>query len=261
LSQPDGRDPGTHERERRSIDAVFFDLFGTLLDLSALVDACETAAPDRGRELATRWRERQLEFSWLRTTMGTFVDFDRVTADALEAAIAELSLAPTPAAFSTLKPAFERLPVHAAAPGVLGRIRSSGLWTGVLTNGSRRTVALVLARTGLDRTLDYALSVDAVGRFKPDPAVYRLACEATGLEAARIGFVTANGWDAAGAAGFGFRVAWLRHGPSAPFPRVGARLPMIATWESLHETLLGVSDGSTPATPSSSQTPAERPRV
>ena len=82
-----GQDTAKQCREGRAIDAAFFDLFGTLLDLSALVEDCEQAAPGRGRELAARWRAWQLEFSWLRTTMGTFVDFDRVTADALEAAI------------------------------------------------------------------------------------------------------------------------------------------------------------------------------
>jgi 2-haloacid dehalogenase len=225
-------------RDGRVVDAVFFDLFGTLLDLGALVNDCEIAAPGRGRELAARWRVRQLEFSWLRTTMGTFVDFDRVTADALEFAIAELGLELATPTVGTLTSAFERLPVHPAAPGVLRRLRSSGVRTGILTNGSRRTLALVVARTGMDRMIDDWLSVDAVGRFKPDPAVYRLACEASGVEAARIGFVTANGWDAAGAASFGFRVAWLRNDSSAPFPRVGASPPRIATWDSLHDVLL-----------------------
>src|SRR5712691_11809212 len=113
-----GQDTAKHGREGRAVDAVFFDLFGTLLDLPALIDECETTAPGRGRELAARWRVLQLEFSWLRTTMGTFVDFDRVTADALEAAMAELGLELASATVETLTSAFERLPVHPAAPGV-----------------------------------------------------------------------------------------------------------------------------------------------
>ena len=227
-----------HSRGGRAVDAVYFDLFGTLLDLAALADDCETAAPGRGHELAARWRMRQLELSWLRTTMGTFVDFDHVTADALDVATAELDLELAPGAVATLVSAFERLPVAPAAEAVLGRLRSSGVRTGVLTNGSQRTLALVIARTGLERLLDDALSVDAVRRFKPDPAAYQLACEESGVEAARIGFVTANGWDAAGAARFGFRVAWLRSDPSASFPPVGAPAPAIATWESLCDLLV-----------------------
>jgi 2-haloacid dehalogenase len=168
-----GQDTSRHRRDRRTVDAVFFDLFGTLLDLGALVDDCETVAPGRGRELAPRWRLRQLEFSWLRTTMGTFVDFDRVTTDALEVASGELGLELATAAIETLTSAFERLPVHPAAPGVLSRLRSSGVRTGILSNGSRRTLGLVVARTGLDRMLDHVLSVDAGGRFSPIPSCTR----------------------------------------------------------------------------------------
>jgi 2-haloacid dehalogenase len=231
--------PGDGPREGRAVDAVFFDLFGTLLDLAALVDECEVVAPGRGNELATRWRARQLETSWLRTMMGTYVDFDRVTADALRIALAELALEVPGPALGQLGSAFQRLPVHHDAPGVVSGLRASGIRSGVLTNASRRTLTLVLARTALARMFDDALSVDAVGRYKPDPVVYGLAAEATGLDPARIGFVTANGWDAAGAANFGLRVAWLRGDPSAQLPRVGALMPLIATWETLHDVLLG----------------------
>ena len=91
----------------------------------------------------------------------------------------------------------------------------------------------------MDRMLDDLLSVDAVGRFKPDPAAYQLACEASGVEPARIGFVTANGWDAAGAASLRAPCRLASERPLRPlFPRVGASPPLIATWESLHDLLL-----------------------
>ena len=78
--------------------------------------------------------------------------------------------------------------------------------------------------------MDHYLSVDAARRFKPHPSVYQLALDATGLTAKRIGFVTANGWDAAGAGAVGFRVAWLRPAPTASLPAVGAPEPILATW-------------------------------
>ncbi|MDQ6683233.1 MAG: haloacid dehalogenase type II [Chloroflexota bacterium] len=217
----------------RTVDAVFFDLFGTLLDLEPLAAACEAAVRSRGTELAAAWRARQLEISWLRTAMSAFVDFDRVTSDALDAALDELGLGLAPPARQALGRAFEELPLHANAPAGLDALRALGLRTGVLTNASRGTLQRVLARIRLDGAFDHALSADAVRRFKPDPAVYRLAAEATGLEAERIGFVSSNGWDAAGAGAFGFRVAWLRPTPRSRLPRVGAPEPMVATWESL----------------------------
>jgi 2-haloacid dehalogenase len=215
--------------DRRAVDAVFLDLFGTLLSLRALDDASEALAPGRGAEFATRWRLRQVELSWLRTAMDRWVDFDQVTADALASVMAELGIPADAAAVSRAAGAFRDLPVRPEVPRVLERLRSSGLRTGILTNASRATLDEVLARTGL--TVDHALSADPARRFKPSPAVYTLATEATGLAAERIGFVTGNAWDAAGASAFGFRVAWLRAPAGPPLPPVGAPDPIEATWE------------------------------
>jgi 2-haloacid dehalogenase len=219
-----------------TVDAVFFDLFGTLLSLRPLDDACEALAPGRGAELAARWRARQLELSWLRTAMERWVDFDVVTADALGAVLREFGVRPEPDTVSRTAGAFRELPVHPEVPGVLQRLGEGGVAIGILTNASRATLDAVLARTGLP--MDHALSVDAARRFKPSPAVYALATEATGLPPERIGFVTGNAWDAAGSSAFGFRVAWLRAEGGPSLPPVGAPEPIEATWETLPRVFL-----------------------
>ena len=220
----------------RAVDAVFFDLFGTLLSLRPLDGVCEALAPGRGAELAGRWRGRQLELSWLRTAMERWVDFDEVTRDALGSVLAEMGVQPDAAAVARTAGAFRELPVHQEVPGVLARLREGGVLTGILTNASRATLDAVLARTGLP--MDHALSVDAVRRFKPSPAVYALATEATGVPAERIGFVTGNAWDAAGSSAFGFRVAWLRAPGGPSLPPVGAPVPIEATWASIPDVFL-----------------------
>lgn len=220
----------------RPVDAVFFDLFGTLLSLRPLDSVCERLAPGRGAELAGRWRARQLELSWLRTAMERWVDFDAVTAAALANVLEEMGAAADPALIARTTGEFRELPVHPEVPGVLARLREGGLTTGILTNASRATLDAVLARTGLQ--VDHALSVDAARRFKPSPSVYALATSATGLPPERIGFVTGNAWDAAGSSAFGFRVAWLRAPGGPPLPPVGAPAPIEATLESLGEVFL-----------------------
>ena len=223
------------------VHAIFFDLFGTLLSLRPLDERCEALAPGRGAELAARWRTRQLELSWLRTAMERWVDFDEVTLDALRAVLRELGRSPDPDLVARTAGAFRELPVQPEVPDVLADLREGGITIGILTNASRATLDAVLARTGLP--MDYALSVDAARRFKPSPAVYALATEATGLPAERIGFVTGNAWDAAGSSAFGFRVAWLRAEGGPALPPVGAPPPIEATWESLPGVFLEQQTG------------------
>jgi 2-haloacid dehalogenase len=213
-----------------AVGAVFFDVFGTLLSLAPLDEACDRLAAGRGREIAARWRARQLEASWLRTAMERWADFDVVTRDALAATLDELNIAAPPDLAATAD-AFAELPLAEGAADAVRAIRNAGVATGVLTNASRRTLERIAAR--LDIGVDHLLSVDAARRFKPHPSVYRLAVEATALPPERIGFVTANGWDAAGAVAFGFRVAWLRPNDKATLPAVGTPEPIVATWSSV----------------------------
>ncbi|HEV8698220.1 MAG TPA: haloacid dehalogenase type II [Candidatus Limnocylindrales bacterium] len=209
------------------VGAVFFDLFGTLLSLAPLDEACDRVAPGRGAEIAARWRARQLEASWLRTAMDRWADFDVVTRDALQATLGELGIA-APDDLDPLAEAFEHLPLVPDATEAVSSLGAAGPATGIPTNASTRTLDRVADR--LDLHIDHRLSVDAARRFKPHPSVYRLAVRATDLPPNRIGFVTANGWDAAGAGAFGFRVAWLRPSPAASLPAVGGPEPLIATW-------------------------------
>jgi len=227
------------------VGAVFFDLFGTLLELAPLATMCDAVAPGAGDRLAATWRARQLEFSWLRTATGSesFVDFDQVTTDALHATLDELRDAGVEvqgAAAERLRDAFAQLPLNPNSLDAIHALRGAGLRTGVLTNGTRGTLERVLARTGLSDLMDFALSADAVRVFKPHPAVYRLATDATSLPPAGIALVTANGWDAAGAGAFGLQAVWLRPTSGARFPRIGAPQPTVADWASLAATLLGV---------------------
>ena len=211
----------------RPVDAVFFDLFGTLLSLGPLDDACDRLAPGRGAEIAVLWRARQLEASWLRTAMERWVDFDVVSRDALRVSLDELGIEARED-LATLAGAFAGLPLVDGAADAIARLQKAGLKTGILTNASAATLARVASR--LDLGFDHLLSVDEVLRYKPHPSVYQLAVDATGLPADRIGFVTSNGWDAVGAGAFGLRVAWLRPGPTGTVPAVGVPEPTITTW-------------------------------
>jgi 2-haloacid dehalogenase len=212
----------------RPVDAVFFDLFGTLLSLQPLDAVCDRLAPGRGAEIAARWRARQLEASWLRTAMERWADFDLVTLDALRATLQEFEIdGADESALHEVTDAFVDLPLNEGAAEAVGSLRVAGLVTGILTNASSRALDRV---SGPLPPMEHYLSVDAARQFKPHPSVYQLAVDATGLPPGRVGFVTSNGWDAAGAGAFGLRVAWLRPSSTAVLPAVGAPEPIVATW-------------------------------
>lgn len=215
-----------------SIRAVFFDLYGTLLDLRPLSDTCEVVAPGRGEQFARTWRAEQLRSTWLRTVMGAWADFEIVTAEALSWTARSMAIDPDHAS-GVLGGAFDRLPVRVEARPVLEALRAAGLPLGILSNGSARMLALAVAGGGLADLFEQVISVDEVERYKPHPAVYGLAVTASGHEPSSLGFVSANDWDAAGAAWFGFRVAWLRPEGSADPPSLGGPAPVAAAWADL----------------------------
>ncbi len=224
--------PAERSATTTRVGAVYFDLYGTLVDLGPLDAACEVVVPGHGADFAKAWRAEQIRLTWLRTIMATWVDFERVTGAALRAIATRFGVDPSTAS-GVLSGAFDALPARPEAPAVIGSLRAAGIRVGVLSNGSRSMIGRALADTTLAGLFDDLLSVDQVRRFKPDPAVYAMAVRASGLEPAEIGFVTANDWDAVGAAAYGFRVAWLRS-PGAPEPpSVGAPDPAVATWADL----------------------------
>lgn len=219
----------TEAGEARRVGVVCFDLYGTLVDLAALDVACERLAPGRGGPLAARWRARQLEASWLRTAMDRWADFELVTREALDVACEELGVDPDSEAREAVRQAFLELPLRAGAVEGVAELGRTGLPLAVLSNGSSAMIEASIRSAGLEGRFDALLSADAARVYKPHPAVYHLAVDRFGLAPDRIGFVTANGWDAAGASVHRFAVAWLRP-PGGVLPAVPASVSREATW-------------------------------
>ena len=118
----------------------------------------------------------------------------------------------------------------------------------ILSNGAAQMLNAVVTCNKLDVMLDAVISVDEVGIFKPDPRVYQLSCDRLGLNRENIGFVSSNGWDAAGAKAFGFTTFWINRA-AAPVEALGvtpdrvlsslAELPALLTEQDfqLHQRL------------------------
>lgn len=200
------------------VEALVFDAYGTLLDLGAVEAACARLTA-RHAEFAALWRAKQLEHTWLRTLMGRYADFERVTAEAFAYTLDRFDLAADAALRGAVLDSWLTLDPFPEAPAALARLRERPL--AILSNGSPAMLEVALVYAELDGVFGQVLSVDAARAYKPDPRAYALAPAALDLPAERILFVSSNPWDAIGAKHHGYQVAWCNradlvldtHGP------------------------------------------------
>jgi 2-haloacid dehalogenase len=192
---------------------LLFDAYGTLFDVHSVVEAGR-AITDDPQALSALWRQKQLEYTWLRSLMGRYEDFWAVTEAALVVACRRLGLPLDAAARRRLMDAYLTLDVFPEVRDVLARLR--GVPCAILSNGAPRMLEAVVAHNRLGEHFQAILSVDAVRVYKPAPAVYALGPARLGLPREALGFVSSNAWDVAGAKAFGFQVAWVNRQGAPP---------------------------------------------
>jgi 2-haloacid dehalogenase len=194
------------------ITTCVFDAYGTLFDVAA---AAREAAAEPGNEsfaehwveIAKTWRLKQLQYTWLRATAGVHQDFWSVTQDGLDYALEERVL-DDPKLRARLLDLYWKLSAYPEVPDMLRTVRAAGMATAILSNGTPDMLAGAVEAAGIGDLLDASLSVQSIGVYKPDRAVYALVGEHFGCPAREVLFVSSNCWDACAGAGYGFRAVW-----------------------------------------------------
>jgi 2-haloacid dehalogenase len=195
------------------IKTCIFDAYGTLFDVNA---AARALAGEAGRasfaavwaQVSADWRAKQLQYSWLRAITGEHCDFWQVTQDALDWALERAGIYDAELREALLG-LYWHLAAYPEAPHVLGALQKAGINRAILSNGSPAMLDGAVTSAGLGDLLDDVLSVEAVGIFKPDARVYDLVGRRFDCTPDQVLFVSANGWDAAAAASYGFHTLWI----------------------------------------------------
>lgn len=190
------------------VRALVFDAYGTLFDVHSIGVVCESLFPANGPALSRLWRQKQLEYTWLRSLMGRYVDFETITTDALGVACRMLDLELTPSGASLLVEGYRQLRPFPEVEATLAELHGAKKMA-ILSNGSPAMLQALMDHSGLSRYFDAVLSVDELRTFKPHPSVYGLATHQLGTDAGDIGFVSSNFWDIAGATSYGFQTIWI----------------------------------------------------
>ncbi len=189
------------------VKACVFDAYGTLFDFAAAAKGCRDVLGDDVDRLTALWRDKQLQYTWLRALQGRHAEFWQVTGDALDFAVETLAI-DKPGLRDRLMNLYLTLAAFPEVPDVLGRLKQSGLRTAILSNGSPAMLDAAVKAARLEALLDAVLSVEEVGVYKPHRKVYQLAVDRLGVPAAAIAFQSSNAWDAYAASAFGMQVVW-----------------------------------------------------
>lgn len=222
----------------QGIEACVFDAYGTLFDFNAAVMRCRDEIGESAERLSDIWRQKQLQYTWLRSLIGTHADFWQVTGEALDFALAAVGI-DNPDLRTRLMALYRELDTFPEVTDTLSRLKAAGMRTAILSNGAPDMLDAAAAAAGIDVLLDAVLSVEDVGIYKPDPRVYQLAVDRLGVAKENICFLSSNGWDAAGAAAFGFRVVWVNR-YAQPVEHLPAKPDVILDTLSPLPTILGL---------------------
>jgi len=203
-----------------NVEACVFDAYGTLFDFASAATACRDNLGEDAQRLTALWRDKQLQYTWLRAAQGRHADFWQVTGDALDFALERLSIG-SPGLRDRLMELYLTLAPFPEVRDMLEWLHSAGMRTAILSNGTPAMLERAVA--GAEKLIGHIISVEEVGVFKPHPRVYQRAVDRLGVPAGRISFQSSNAWDIHAASAFGMRSVWCnRYGqprervPGAP---------------------------------------------
>ncbi|MBS0579259.1 MAG: haloacid dehalogenase type II [Proteobacteria bacterium] len=197
-----------HKQPHRSVKAIAFDAF-PLIDPRPVAQRAEELFPGRGADLSNLWRTRQFEYTWLRTMTGRYVDFWRITEDALIFAADSAGLTLRQEDRERLMHSYLELKAWDDVRSALEAFRDAGIRMAFLSNFTSAMLNAAVKNSALGRFFEEHLTTDRVHAFKPDPRAYAMAPEAFGMAAEDIVFCASASWDAAGAKGFGYQTFWM----------------------------------------------------
>lgn len=190
------------------VRAYVFDAYGTLFDVHSAIGKHRAAVGAQADAFSELWRVKQLEYSWTHTLMDKYVPFWTLTERALDFCFEKF-----PGVDRGLRPAlldaYKQLNAYPDARPTLEALRAKGMKTAILSNGSTDMLNSAVAAAKLKDVLDFVLSVDEVGGFKPGLEVYDLATDSLGVTGEEIAFISSNRWDVAGSKNAGFTPIWV----------------------------------------------------
>ena len=206
---------------------IAFDAYGTLFDVYSMGQLAETLFPGHGQALAMMWRDRQIEYTRLVTMSDPspsgskyYLPFWDLTIRSLRYVCKRMELSLSADHEKQLMDQYAKLTSFEDSLSVLQAIKSKGVSTAILSNGSREMLSTVVQSNGLKPYLDKVVTIEDVRLFKTAPQAYELLLKAFPVKKEEVLFVSSNAWDALAAKWYGFDVFWVNR-QGHPFEEIG----------------------------------------
>lgn len=194
-----------------------FDVYGTLVDANGIIDPLRKRVGDRAPAVAKAWRDKQLEYAFRRTVMGSYADFAECIRDALDYTLRVSGVALTAVERERLLEAYQRLPAFLDAEPGMENLHQAGYHALAFSNGSRETVSKLLGDNSLRQYFAEIFSVEEIRAFKPSPKAYAAFLEYTGAQAEQTWLISGNQFDIIGARSVGWQAVWVRRLPNVVY--------------------------------------------
>ena len=208
---------------------IAFDAYGTLFDVYSMGQLAEELFPGHGQTFALMWRDRQIEYTRLVTMSDPnpngskyYLPFWELTILSLRYVCKRMGLNLTTESEKRLMAQYAKLTSFEDSLKVLKTIKEKGIFTAILSNGSREMLETVVESNKLQPYLDQVVTIEDVRLFKTAPQAYELLLKAFPVKKEEILFVSSNAWDALAAKWYGFDVFWVNR-LGHPFEEIGEK--------------------------------------
>ncbi|MBO6206311.1 MAG: HAD family phosphatase [Lachnospiraceae bacterium] len=156
-------------------DAVVFDMDGVIFDSERCVFEC-------WKEIADKYGIKEIEKNFLACTGTTMSRTREIMLEAYGAEFPYEEFAHEASVIFHERYDNGKLPVKAGVFELLDYLKEQGKKIALATSTRRQTVLYQLEQAGILKYFDEIITGDMVTKSKPDPEIYRMACEKIGVD-------------------------------------------------------------------------------
>ncbi|WP_186756639.1 haloacid dehalogenase type II [Echinicola salinicaeni] len=193
--------------------SLAFDVHGTLVDASSVIDILEECIGSQASEVLDTWKYKQREYAFRHRLMEEDVNFTVCSEQALQYACLYHKVDIKDEEKAAIMDYSKALPAYPEALDALKALKQLGFRLFAFSNGPQEEVRSLLIQAGLASQFENIYSVQGTKTFKPDPEVYEnfLRYNHTGHQF--TWFISGNSFDIIGAKNVGLKVVWVQRSP------------------------------------------------